>query len=93
MMYVCMSSLTFLQPRSVFEIQFLFECYIQGAKDAFSVNNEQRLPYSRADITRVSKFIRISSSLHPTVVTGSKKKLRHVLNQYEPTNRTNQSQS
>lgn len=28
------SSLTFLQPRlsAVFEIQFLFECYIQGAK-------------------------------------------------------------
>ena len=40
MMYVCMSSLTFLQPRSVFEIRFLFECYIQGAKDAFSVKND-----------------------------------------------------
>ena len=52
---------------------------------------QQRLPYW-ADITRMSKFIRISSSFTSNGSDWFKNKLRHVLNQYNPTNRTNQNQ-
>ena len=63
---------SFLQPNhsAVFEIQFLFECYIQGAKPNNDISNDCPIEQISLECRNSFAFLLV---LHQTVVIGSKK--------------------